>query len=380
VIPPEFRLSSYDYALPPELVAQEPLAERDASRLLVLDRATGATTHHVFRDLPELLRPGDLLVTNRSRVFPARLVGRRPQGGRAEVLLVRQRVDGLWDAMLRPGRRLRDGMLVQIAPGFQVQVATAAPGRDPAPALREPEPTAREETADEAGSPPRPAGEANVLRQVRLVLRGMTEAEALERHGHAPLPPYIRREDRADDRARYQTVYAREPGSVAAPTAGLHFTPELLDRLAARGVERAELVLHVGPGTFRPVEVEDVRHHRVDAERYSIPDEAAAAFARARAEGRRIVAVGTTATRALEAALAPDGGLRAGPAETSLVIVPGRPFRAVDALVTNFHLPESSLLLLACAFAGRERLLAAYREAVERRYRFYSYGDAMLIA
>jgi S-adenosylmethionine:tRNA ribosyltransferase-isomerase len=384
VIPPDFRLSSYDYPLPPELVAQEPLAERDASRLLVLERATGAVAHRVFRDLPELLRSGDLLITNRSRVFPARLVGRRPKGGRAEVLLVRQRPDGLWDAMLRPGRRLRDGMLVEIAQGFQVQVAgmdrpegasqgPAEPGDTVVSAPGAPEPR-------EPPEPPPPGGAANVLRQVRLVLRGMTEAEALERHGHAPLPPYIRREDRTDDRARYQTVYAREPGSVAAPTAGLHFTPELLARLAARGVERAELVLHVGPGTFRPVEVDDVRHHRVDAERYSIPEETAAAFARAREEGRRIVAVGTTATRALEAALAPDGKLRAGPGETSLVIVPGRPFRAVDGLVTNFHLPQSSLLLLACAFAGRERLLAAYREAVERRYRFYSYGDAMLIA
>ena len=208
---------------------------------------------------------------------------------------------------------------------------------------------------------------------------GLSEDEALERFGHAPLPPYIRREDGPTDRERYQTVYAREPGSVAAPTAGLHFTPELLSRLALRGIELAELVLHVGPGTFRPVEVEDVRQHRVDPEQLLIPDETAATVERARREGRRVVAVGTTVTRALESALDVSGRLQPGERETELVILPGHRFRVVSALVTNFHLPGSSLLLLACAFAGRERLLAAYREAVAERYRFYSYGDAMLI-
>jgi S-adenosylmethionine:tRNA ribosyltransferase-isomerase len=362
---PDFDIASYDYALPDELVAQEPLAARDASRLLVLERASGALAHRHFSELPELLRPGDLLVTNRSRVFPARLLGRRPNGGKAEILLVRRRPDGLWDAMLRPGRRLRPGMSVRIAPGFRVEI-----GED---AAREPR------AAPRAGQEV-PPGAEHVLRGVRLLCDGMDEETALARHGHAPLPPYIHRLDQPQDRERYQTVYAREPGSVAAPTAGLHFTPELLARLGAGGIERAELVLHVGPGTFRPVEVEDVRHHRVDPERVVIPAEAAAAVDRARAGGRRVVAVGTTVARALESGLDGEGRLRAGARETDLVIVPGHSFRVVSALLTNFHLPRSSLLLLVCALAGRERLLSAYREAVACRYRFYSYGDAMLIA
>jgi S-adenosylmethionine:tRNA ribosyltransferase-isomerase len=362
---PEFRLASYQYALPPELIAQEPLAERDQSRLLVLERETGAARHRAFTELPDMLRPGDLLVTNRSRVFPARLIGRRPRGGKAEILLVRRRADGAWDAMLRPGRRLREGMLVDVAPTLKVRIeATSAP-----PELTPAEPPG--ET---------PGGAENVLRRVRLLPEGTSEDVALERHGHPPLPPYIHREDRPADRERYQTVYAREPGSVAAPTAGLHFTPALLARLEARGVERAEVVLHVGPGTFRPVEGADVRDHRVDVERYVVPEETAAAFARARGEGRRVVAVGTTVTRVLETATSDSGELRAGTGETALVIVPGHRFRSIGALVTNFHLPGSSLLLLVCAFAGRERLLAAYAEAVRERYRFYSYGDAMLIA
>jgi len=352
----DYRLASYDYTLPPELVAQAPLAERDASRLMLLDRATGAVAHARFSDLPECLRPGDLLVTNRSRVFPARLLGRRERGGKAEILLVRRRGGGLWDAMLRPGRRLRAGMVVDVAPGLSVRI----------------EP-------DSARAMP-PQGGESVLRAVRLVVEGGSEDEALERFGHAPLPPYIRRADGPADRERYQTVYAREPGSVAAPTAGLHFTPALLDRLEVLGVERAELVLHVGPGTFRPVEVEDVRLHRVDPERVTIPAATALAIERARREGRRVVAVGTTVTRALESALDADGQLQPGERETDLVILPGHEFRVVSALVTNFHLPASSLLLLACAFAGRARLLEAYREAVAARYRFYSYGDAMLIA
>ncbi len=362
---PDFRLSSYEYPLPPALVAQEPLPERDQSRLLVLDRRTGAVQHREFAELPDLLRPGDLLVTNRSRVFPARLIGRRAKGGRAEILLVRRRADGTWDAMLRPGRRLREGTLVDVASDLKVRIEASAP-----PA-----------TASRVGTPGEtPGGAENVLRRVSLLPDGSSEESALERHGHPPLPPYIHREDRPSDRERYQTVYAREPGSVAAPTAGLHFTQALLARLEARGVERAEVVLHVGPGTFRPVEVEDVRDHRVDAERYLVPEETAASLARARREGRRVVAVGTTVTRVLETAMSPSGELRSGEGETSLVIVPGHRFAAVDALVTNFHLPGSSLLLLACAFAGRARLLAAYGEAVRERYRFYSYGDAMLIA
>jgi S-adenosylmethionine:tRNA ribosyltransferase-isomerase len=336
-------------------VAQEPLAERAASRLLVLDRETGATAHRAFADLPDLLRPGDLLVTNRSRVLPARLLGRRAGGGNAEVLLVRRAGEDEWDALVRPGRRLRPGAVVDVAPGFHVRIES-------------PPPTA----SSQPGATP--------LRRVRLLTEGLDPDAAIEAHGHVPLPPYIHRPDTPADRERYQTVFAREPGSVAAPTAGLHFTPGLLDRLAARGVARAEVVLHVGPGTFRPVEVEDVRDHRVEAERYTVPAETAVAFGRARAEGRRVVAVGTTTTRTLECALDADGRLRAGHGETGLVVVPGYTFRAVDALVSNFHLPCSSLLLLVSAFAGRERVLAAYAEAVRLRYRFYSYGDAMLLA
>jgi S-adenosylmethionine:tRNA ribosyltransferase-isomerase len=356
--PSAYALGAYDFELPPELVAQAPLAERDASRLLVLERSTGALEHRAFADLPDLLRPGDLLVTNRSRVLPARLLGRRQGGGEAEILLVRRHGPELWEAMVRPGRRLRPGAVVEIGPGLRVRI------EDP------------EAGAPGAGDRAQPSP----LRRVRLLLDDLSPEKALERHGHVPLPPYIRRADAPSDHTRYQTVYAREGGSVAAPTAGLHFTLALLDRLRERGIERAELVLHVGPGTFRPVEAQDVREHRVDPERFTIPDATAVEVDRARAEGRRVVAVGTTATRALESALGPSGLLRPGEGETDLVIVPGFRFRVVNALVTNFHLPRSSLLLLVSAFAGRENVLAAYSEAVRLRYRFYSYGDAMLLA
>jgi S-adenosylmethionine:tRNA ribosyltransferase-isomerase len=348
-----YSIEDYDYDLPRELIAQEPLADRAASRLLVLQRRTGRIEHRTFRDLPERLAPGDLLVLNRSRVLPARLLARRPGGGSAEILLVRRRGRDLWTAMVRPGRRLRPGLTLDVAPGFQVRI----------------------EPPDAGGAPPRDAGP---LRLVRLLAADGDTDAALERHGHVPLPPYIRRPDRPADRERYQTVYASAPGSVAAPTAGLHFTEELLARLAARGVHRGELVLHVGPGTFRPVAAADVRDHRVDPETYELPEATAAAVTAAASEGRRVVAVGTTTTRALEAAAA-RGALRAHRDETDLVLLPGRRFRVVDALLTNFHLPRSSLLLLVCAFAGREAVLAAYAEAARERYRFYSYGDAMLI-
>jgi len=342
----EHSIDGYDYPLPEERIAQQPLAERDASRLMVLERASGTLSHRLFRELPELLRPGDLVVTNRSRVFPARLLARRASGGAVEVLLVRPRTDELWEAMLRPARRLPPGSEVEVAPGFRVRVEPGGSG---------------------------------AVRLVRLLTEEGAPAAAIERHGHVPLPPYIRRPDSVADRERYQTVFAREKGSVAAPTAGLHFTEGLLERLAARGVETASLLLHVGPGTFRPVEVQDVRQHRVAAERFTVPAETAAAVERARAERRRVVAVGTTVTRALESAAGGDGTVRAGESETSLVIVPGFRFRVVGALVTNFHLPRSSLLLLVAAFAGRERILSAYAQAVAQGYRFYSYGDAMLL-
>jgi S-adenosylmethionine:tRNA ribosyltransferase-isomerase len=342
-------ITDFDYHLPSELIAQEPLPERDASRLMTLDLETGAIGHRVFRDLPELLRPGDLLVTNRSRVIPARLLGRRASGGEAEVLLLKDVGDGRWEAMVRPGRHLRPGQRVGVDDDLTVVVETEALAEDG-------------------------------RRQVRLLSRARDVAAALERCGHVPLPPYVKRPDRPEDRERYQTIYAREAGSVAAPTAGLHFTEGLLERLRARGVETAEVILHVGPGTFRPVTVERVEDHRVQAEPYLVPEETAEAVARAHARGSRVIAVGTTVVRTLESAAAARGGaVASGAGETDLVIVPGFPFAVVDGLVTNFHLPRSSLLLLVAAFAGRERVLAAYAEAVRSGYRFYSYGDAMLV-
>jgi S-adenosylmethionine:tRNA ribosyltransferase-isomerase len=346
--PGALRISDYDYDLPPDRIAQEPWAERDASRLFVLDRTTGERRHHLFRDLPDLLRAGDLLVVNRSRVFPARLLGARPGGGEAEVLLLRDLGGDTWDALVRPARRLRPGVRIRFDDALEAEMLA---------------------------SPPHPDGR----RRLRLHAGPDGVARELDRLGHVPLPPYIHRPDRPEDRARYQTVYARESGSVAAPTAGLHFTPELLDRLQARGIERAEVILHVGPGTFRPVQVDDVREHTVPAEPYVLPAEAADAIARARARGGRVVAVGTTTTRVLESQAHADGAVAAGEGETDLVIVPGFRFRAVDSLVTNFHLPRSSLLLLVAGFAGRERILDAYAQAVREGYRFYSYGDAMLL-
>jgi S-adenosylmethionine:tRNA ribosyltransferase-isomerase len=316
--------------------------------LLVLDRAQGALRHHVFRDLPELLEPGDLVVMNRSRVFPARLLATRPGGGAAEVLLVRSLGDDVWEAMVRPGRRLRPGTRVRVDEALEVELLD---------------------------SPPLPDGR----RRVRLLASSGDAAGEVERLGHIPLPPYIHRPDRPDDRARYQTVYAREPGSVAAPTAGLHFTEALLARLRARGVELAEVVLHVGPGTFRPVQVEEVADHTVPAEPFVLPEATASAIAAARARGRRVVAVGTTTTRVLETRADTAGRVTAGAGETALVIAPPFAFRVVQGLVTNFHLPRSSLLLLVAAFAGRERILAAYEAALRGGYRFYSYGDAMLL-
>mgnify|MGYP001580564530 CR=1 FL=1 len=341
-------IAEFDYELPPEAIAQEPLPERDASRLLVLDRQTGRLRHQRFCDLPELLEPGDLLVVNRSRVFPARLLGHRVGGGEAEILLLRPLGEGCWEALVRPGRKLRPGHQVQVGAELTVRIESEAFG-------------------------------AEGRRRVSLLVAAEEEAAQIERAGHVPLPPYIRREDRPADRDRYQTVFARETGSVAAPTAGLHFTPDLLRRLEARGIQRVDILLHVGPGTFRPVKAVRVEDHRLEAEPYFIPAETAAALAATRRRGRRVVAVGTTTTRALEASAARHGEVVPETADTDLVIVPGFRFRAVDAVVTNFHLPRSSLLLLVSAFAGREAVLAAYGDAIRAGYRFYSYGDAMLI-
>jgi S-adenosylmethionine:tRNA ribosyltransferase-isomerase len=347
------RTAEFDYALPPELIAQEPLAERDGSRLLVLDRGTGTPRHRgadvrhlTFQDFPGFLESGDLLVINDSRVIPARLLPKRAGGGHAEVLLVHREAEGPWIALVRPGQRIHTGTVLALDGGDRIEVVAHLP-----------------------------TGE----RRVRLVGEGGDDG-VLARHGHVPLPPYIHRPDTPADRERYQTVYAREPGSVAAPTAGLHFTPEILRRIEERGVRIERVTLHVGPGTFRPVHVEDVSQHRMDSECYSIPEATADAVRATREAGGRVWAVGTTALRALESAADPDTRrLAPGTSWTSLFVTPGHTFRVVDRLLTNFHLPKSTLLMLVCAFAGTERTLAAYREAVEQRYRFYSYGDAMAV-
>jgi S-adenosylmethionine:tRNA ribosyltransferase-isomerase len=338
------RTADYDYELPAELIAQHPPAERDAARMLVLDPRSGAVAHATVRDLPRFLDPGDLLVLNDSRVLPARLMGRRRDGGEAEVLLLRP-IDGdrhRWEALIRPSRRLAAGSRVQFE-GSELAVSV--------------------EEHDGETATVRLDGVADPLAEVRRI-------------GEMPTPPYIKK--RLQDRERYQTVYAREEGSAAAPTAGLHFTPELLSALRERGVPVAFVTLHVGLDTFRPVRADDPAQHRIHREWYRIDDAAARAIGEARRNGKRVVAVGTTSVRVLETA-ATDGGVAAGEGWTGLFILPGYRFRVVDAMLTNFHLPKSTLLMLVSAYAGRERVLAAYAEAIERRYRFYSFGDCMLI-
>jgi S-adenosylmethionine:tRNA ribosyltransferase-isomerase len=350
-------VSEFDFDLPEELVAQT-AAPRGQSRLLVLDRRMASIEHARISDLPRLLKPSDVLVLNNTRVFAARLLGHRvPSGGSVECLLLApvdgesRRDEALWDALVHPGQKLRTGSMVRFA--------------GPAGSLTG-------EILDR-----RFFGR----RVVRLRAEsGGTIDELIDALGHVPLPPYIKRADVEGDRERYQTVYARVRGSVAAPTAGLHFTQEILDALDARGVERVEITLHVGYGTFKPVRTDLVEEHAVDPEHYEISRDAAAAIARARRDRRRIVAVGTTTTRALEDAARHNGGEVEPAARTATTFIyPGFQFRVIDGLLTNFHLPRSSLLMLVCAFAGRERVLAAYREAIAARYRFYSYGDAMLI-
>jgi S-adenosylmethionine:tRNA ribosyltransferase-isomerase len=344
-------LAQFDYALPPDRIAQEPAEPRDSARLLVLDRRSGEIMDARVADLGGYLRAGDCLVVNDTRVLPARLLGRIAGTERdAEVLLLHPvgPTGDDWAALLRPARRCPVGTTIVLADGAARATVTA----------REP------------------------LGQARLRLDAPGPVDALlEAHGLPPLPPYIRRYRKpgGEDWARYQTVYAARPGAVAAPTAGLHFTPELLAELLGRGVEIWPVTLHVGPGTFRPVRAERVAEHRMAAERLEVAEATAAALTRARREGRRVVAVGTTTVRALEAVARPDGSLAPDTGWTDLTIVPGHRFRAVDALLTNFHLPRSSLLLLVSAFAGRERVLHAYAHAVAAGYRFYSYGDAMLI-
>ena len=384
---PSLRTADFDYDLPPELIAQEPLPERSASRLLVVLRSerrtgserdgggrragararsdrrdsgafhpqsvpggatpvpgNGVLVDSRFTHLTSLVPPGDLLVINTTRVRHARLLGSRPSGAPAEVLLIHPGSDGDWIAMGKPGSALQPGKRITLAPGAEVETVEVLP---------------------------------DGYRRIRFV--GTTAEEAIATYGRLPLPPYITRDPTEQDEQRYQTVYGRVEGSVAAPTAGLHFTETMLDTLSARGVLIAGLDLQVGPGTFKPVEVDDPREHAMHPERYEISARLAAMVELVREQGGRVWAVGTTVVRALESAAEEHGVLRAGAGETRLMIAPGYPFRVVDRLITNFHLPRSTLLMLVSAFAGHPLTMAAYRHAVEQRYRFYSYGDAMAI-
>jgi len=349
------RISEFDYELPRERIAQEPLPERDASRLLVVERETGRLRHHVFRDLPGILERGDRLVVNDAKVTPARLLGvRADSGGEVELFLLRRSLKlgdrPVYEAMVRPARRLAEGVELRVG---------------------------------ESEVPVRIVGRLDAKRRLVSFPARFDVEEFQEREGHMPLPPYIRRPDTPADHERYQTVFAARPGSVAAPTAGLHFTPALLRRLMEKGIDRSVVSLEVGPGTFSPVEVDEVHDHRMEKERYRVSPEAAAEIVATRRRGGRVVAVGTTVVRALETAAerAERSGesLPAAEGWTDLFIHPPFPFRTVDAVVTNFHLPRSSLLMLVCALGGRDLILHAYGEAVRSGYRFYSYGDAMLV-
>ena len=333
------------FDLPQELIAQTPLARRDGSRLLVLDKTTGAVEHRHFYDLPEYLHPGDCLILNNSRVLPARLLGHRvPGGGACEILLLIDRGDNVWECLVRPGKKLRRGAQVSFGSGeLTAEIADELPGGN---------------------------------RLVRFTYEGIF-LEVLERLGKMPLPPYIKEE--LQDQERYQTVYSKVNGSAAAPTAGLHFTPELLNRVQEAGVKVGYVTLHVGLGTFRPVKVDNVLDHHMHSEFYMVSQEAADKINNAKKNGGRIISVGTTSTRTLEAASDENGMLKECSGWTDIFIYPGYSFKVIDCLITNFHLPQSTLVMLVSALAGREHVLNAYKEAVEERYRFFSFGDAMFI-
>ena len=343
------RVSDFAYDLPAELIAQHPLSERDASRMLIVDRSTKTWRDSTFASLPDCLRANDVLVLNNTRVFPARLLGERaPSGGAVELLLLREIEPGVWSALARPARRLRTGTQITFREGkLRAEVIESL---------------------------------ADGVRLIRFESEKPLNA-VIDEIGQTPLPPYIKREGEqsSSDGERYQTVYAKERGAIAAPTAGLHFTPRILRKIEARGARLAEITLHVGYGTFEPVRVELISEHRVAPEWFSVSDEAAQIMNRARAASGRIIAVGTTTARALESSARVDGQMEARSGFAGLTIVPGYRFRAVDALLTNFHLPRSSLLMLVSAFAGRSSIIAAYEHAVRHRYRFYSFGDCMLI-
>ncbi|MGH9530370.1 MAG: tRNA preQ1(34) S-adenosylmethionine ribosyltransferase-isomerase QueA [Terriglobales bacterium] len=360
------RVSDFDYVLPPELIAQQPLAGRADSRLLHLNPVSGAVQDRCFRDFPQILRQGDLVVFNNTRVFPARLFGRKndaqanhhhanpvtaPLPGKIEVLLTRQLSadPNEWECLVRPGRKVNVADSLTFGDGGELRAEVIGRGQ---------------------------------FGERRLRFHSVNDFFGLvERLGHIPLPPYIDRQDRAADRERYQTVYARERGSVAAPTAGLHFTPEILEQMKDRGIDTTEITLHVGLGTFQPIRVDRVEEHSLHREAYRISQEAAEKINAARSEQRRIIAIGTTTVRMLEycASRSSNAEVQAGSGEADIFIYPGYEFRAVNGLLTNFHLPKSTLLMLISAFAGREQVLAAYAHAIEQKYRFYSYGDCMFI-
>lgn len=339
------KLSEYDFYLPEELIAQRPVEPRDSSRLMVVRREGGALEHRLFRDLIEYLNPGDALVVNETRVLPARLLGMREgTGGAIEVLLLKRLDQHRWECLVKPGKKARPGQRILFGDGRLIATVL--------------------ETTEVGG------------RIIEFAYEGVFE-QILDELGQMPLPPYIT--ERLEDKERYQTVYAREEGSAAAPTAGLHFTPELLERIQAKGVHLHKVLLHVGLGTFRPVQTEDPLEHKMHSEFYRVTPETAEALNEIKARGGRIVAVGTTTVRTLESSTGEDGVIRAGEGWTEIFIYPGYRFKAIDALVTNFHLPKSTLLMLVSALVGRERMLEAYETAVQERYRFFSFGDAMLI-
>ena len=336
-------LSDFDYDLPEDLIAQRPCEPRDHSRLMVIDKNSGEISHRSFWNLPEYLNPGDLLVFNDTRVIPARLIGRRKEtGGRVEVFLLNRKSDVEWEALVKPGRKARPGEIIEFSTELECKIMNVT---------------------DFGG------------RIVRFIFRGIFE-EILDKLGRTPLPPYIHEE--LEDTERYQTVYARERGSAAAPTAGLHFTKELMDKIREKGVQFAFVTLHVGLGTFRPVNVDDVSRHVMHKEYYSVSEECARVVNQTQSEGGRIVAVGTTAIRTLETA-GSNGQLTAGSGWTDIFIYPGYEFKTVDAIITNFHLPKSTLLMLISAFAGREKVLNGYQEAIKEKYSFFSFGDAMFL-
>lgn len=339
------KLEDFDFDLPEELIAQHPIEPRDSSRLMVIDRSNGSIKHQVFRELPSLLKAGDVLVVNNTRVIPARLMGEK-EGTQAKIecLLLKRRERDVWEVLIKPGKRLKEGQSVIFGEGLlKGELLEVLPDGN---------------------------------RVIRFTYDGVFEA-VLDELGNMPLPPYIT--EQLEDKERYQTVYSKESGSAAAPTAGLHFTQELLERLRESGIEIVEILLHVGLGTFRPVKVDNIEEHTMHSEYFRVSKESAERINRAKREGRRVIAVGTTASRTLESVALADGRIQAGEGWTDIYIYPGYQFKVVDAMITNFHFPKSTLVMLVSALAGRERILEAYNLAIQERYRFYSFGDSMLI-